>query len=97
VVEENEIGVAGRGDAGDLLHFACADEGRGVWTGSSLYDLSGNARARARNQFAKLGERLLRIESGSIRRGLRWEGPARWAFDEQRPNVGADTLSVVER
>ena len=42
VIEENEVGVSGSGDGGDLLDFAGADEGCGIGAGATLNNFGGD-------------------------------------------------------
>ena len=67
VVEENQVGVGGCGDAGNLLHLAGTDERCGIGARAALQHLGGNLPARAQQQFAKFGERFLGIETGEPR------------------------------
>ena len=46
VVEEDQIGLGGGGDAGDLLHFAGADERGRIGPGAALHQLGGHLRRR---------------------------------------------------
>jgi hypothetical protein len=71
VVEKNEIGIAGGGNAGDLLNFAGADEGGGVGAGTPLHYLCGYARTGTGNQLAKLGKGFLGVEAGLFPEGFR--------------------------
>jgi len=62
VVEENEVGFSGGGDAGDLFDFARADERGGIGPGAALQKLGGHLATGAQEQVAKFGERFLGIE-----------------------------------
>ena len=68
VIEEDEIGVGGSRDAGDLLHFAGADERGGIGARAALEQLGSNLAAGAQEQLAKLGERFLGVETGNLAR-----------------------------
>jgi broad specificity phosphatase PhoE len=64
VIEENEIGVSGSGDGGDLLDFARADERSGIGARAALNELGSDQAAGAQEQLAKLSERFFCIEAG---------------------------------
>ena len=66
VIEENEIGLRGSGDAGDLLNFAGADERGGIGTRAALQKFGGNLAAGADQQLAKFGERLFGVEARRV-------------------------------
>ncbi len=71
VIEENQVGLRGSGDAGDLLDLAGADERGGIGPRAALQDFGGHVAACAQEQFAKLGERFFGIETGRVARGAR--------------------------
>ena len=64
MVEEDQVGVVGGGDAGDLLHLAGADERGGVGAALALQHLGDDGGSRAEHQFAELGQRSIGIERG---------------------------------
>jgi hypothetical protein len=64
VIEENEIGVGGGGDGGDLLDFAGADERSGIGARAALNEFGSNLATGAQEQLAKFGERFLGVETG---------------------------------
>ena len=64
VVEEDQVGFGGCGDAGNLFHFAGADQRGGIGPGAALHEFGGDFAAGARDQLAKLGERFFGIEAG---------------------------------
>ena len=64
VVEEHQVGLRGSGDAGDLLHFAGADQRGRIGTRTALHQLGRHLAAGARHQLAKLGKRLFGVSSG---------------------------------
>jgi hypothetical protein len=70
VVEENQIGIAGGSDTGDLLDFASTDERGRVWTGTPLHYFSGYACSCAVSELAKLRKGLLSIEGRNLAEGL---------------------------
>ena len=62
MVKEHQAGLRGGGDAGDLFHFAGADQRGGIGAVAPLQKLGGNLRAGACHQLAEFGQRLLGIE-----------------------------------
>ena len=66
VVEEDQVGLDGGGDAGDLFHFAGADQSGRIGPGAALQELGGHLAAGARDKLAKFGERLLGVEAGGV-------------------------------
>ena len=66
VIEEDEVGVGGSGDAGDLLDFAGADERGGIGARAALHELGGDLAAGAQKQLAKFGERFFSIKTGCV-------------------------------
>ncbi len=93
VVEEHQVGLGGGGDPGDLFDLAGADERGGIGTGAALHDLRGDFGAGARNQLAKLGERLLGIEAGETRQAARCE-PWRFELPAGRRRLRLSRLGV---
>ena len=75
VIEEDQVGIGGCGDAGDLLHLACADQRGWIRPGATLHEFGSDFAAGTAHQFAKLGERFIGIEArpfgGQRRRTLR--------------------------
>ena len=69
VIEENEIGVGGSGDGCDLLDFAGADEGCGIWARATLNDFGGDLATGTEDKLAKFGERFFNVETGGIETG----------------------------
>ncbi len=63
VVEEHQVGLRGSGDAGDLLHFAGADQRGRIGPRAALHQLGSHLAAGARYQLAKLGQRLFGIQA----------------------------------
>ena len=66
VIEENEIGLRGSGDSGDLHNFAGTDECSGVWSRAALNKFGSDLASGAQEQFAKLGERFFGVKTGSV-------------------------------
>ena len=56
--------------AGDLFHFAGADERGGIGPRTALEHLGDHLPAGAQQQLAKLGERFLGIETLRLTRGV---------------------------
>jgi hypothetical protein len=71
VIEKDEVGVGGCGDAGNLLDFARADQRGWIGPGTTLHELGSDFAARTAHQLAKLCKRFIGIESGSLRGRLR--------------------------
>ena len=66
MIEQDEVGLRGGSDAGDLFDFARADEGSGIWLGTALEKFGCHGAAGADKQFAKFGERLFSIEGSGM-------------------------------
>ena len=68
-IEDNEIGVGGSNDSGDLFHFAGTDEGGGIGARAALNEFGSHLAAGAQEQFAKFGERFFGAKTGSLGAG----------------------------
>jgi hypothetical protein len=62
MIEENESGFAGCGDAGDLFNLALTDERGGIGLRTPLHHLGCDIAASTANEFAKLGEGFVGIK-----------------------------------
>lgn len=71
VIEENEIGVGGRGDAGDFFNLPGSNERCRIEAVAALQNLSDHRTASAREELAKLCKRLGSVKTGSLTRPVR--------------------------
>ena len=62
VVKEHQIGLGRSGDAGNLLHFAGANQRRRIRPPAPLHHLGRHYAAGARHQLAKLGQGLFGVQ-----------------------------------
>ena len=65
VIEENQIRLGGGRNAGNLFHFAGANQRGRIGLGAPLQNFGNYLAARAGHQLAKLGERFFRIKTGA--------------------------------
>ena len=63
MVKQDEVGLGGRRNRRDFFDLPGANEGSRIRTGAALDDLRRDSRSGARNQFAKLGHRLVDVQA----------------------------------